>query len=137
MAPRSQIGQGSVVESAAHSEAVTARIEADQRNEQQVQCPGQADAAVAQAGLGNTVDVPRQRTPFARLDEPELSVGVCPKDGKKDALVAAVGEVQERGGVNLTVVATVSADSSGTQEEGVASKAAGERKGVPPLLRGR
>lgn len=131
-----QVGEGAVVESAAHPEAVAVGVESDQGNQEEVQGPGKADASSAEVGLGNAEPVPRQAAVLPALDEPELLIWVCSQHREKDALVPGTSRGQERCRVDLAVVAAIGADAAGADEQGVPAETTGQGFGMLAALPG-
>jgi hypothetical protein len=111
-----QVGEGAVVESTAHPEAVAGGIESDQGNQEEVQGPRKADVPSAELRLGDAEPVPRQAAVLPGLDEPELAVWVRSQHREKDVLVPGASRVQEGCRVDLAVVAPIGADAAGADE---------------------
>jgi hypothetical protein len=115
---------------------MTLAVEADQRNEEQIDRPGEVDTPVAKPWLLDSEDIPGQGFSWAVMHEPEFFPRVRPKHRQQAPFVSGMGEAEHWGGVELAIGTTVRGDAVCFEEQRVLSEQSLDTHGVLALLGG-
>src|SRR5690606_13267259 len=120
--PAPEVGEGAIVEASAHAQAVSLLVEADQRQEYQVQSPGSG----LQAAVGlRFADAETVACPALATDQPleTHAIGRPFAEYRQVAVLAhPAGLFHQCGGVYLAIIGQIEGDVPAAAEQGVLGK---------------